>query len=686
MRYWALAVAVSAFSLAGSARGLDFYVATNGNDAWSGRVAAPGGGDGPFATIERARDAIRKLKESKSLPAGAVNVYVRDGIYAIARRLDFAAADGGTPESPITYRAYRGEKPSLVGGREVTGFAPVSDAATLARLDPAARGHVLQAGLKALGITDFGVVTPGGNRFELFFEDRPMQLARWPNEGYVKVGELLGGKAIKSHGFPGDSIGKFTYEGDRPDRWKAENEIWLSGYWFWDWADAYQPVESIDTAKHTIAIKPPYHHYGYRTGQRYYVLNVLAELDTPGEWYLDRQAGIVYFWPPSDIAKSKAFVSVLGDMVVMKDVSNLTLRGLTFEFNRGTAVTVQGGSHVQLAGCTLHNIGGKAAVLQGGSENAVIGCDIYDTGDGGVSVDGGDRTKLVSGQHLVLNNHFYRFSRNARTYRPAVTLNGVGNRVAHNLIHDAPHEGIQFAGNDHVIEFNEFYRLCTETDDAGAIYTGRDWTWRGNRIQYNYFHDMGSFKTWVGVQSVYLDDFASASTVYGNVFYKAGRGVLLGGGRNNVVDNNVFVDCTPAVSVDKRGMGWAREYFASDSNSLMQALKATPYKEPPWSTRYPELVNALDDEPAMPKYNVITHNIRVGGQGFSLEKGLEKVVKMENNLDGQDPLFVDAAHQDFRLKPDSPAFKLGFKPIPVEKIGLYKDELRATWPPSSQPE
>jgi hypothetical protein len=102
--------------------------------------------------------------------------------------------------------------------------------------------------------------------------------------------------------------------------------------------------------------------------------------------------------------------------------------------------------------------------------------------------------------------------------------------------------------------------------------------------------------------------------------------------------------------------------------------------------RYPGLINVLEDEPGMPKYNTISHNIRVGGQGFSLEKGLQTVVKMENNLDGQDPHFVDAAHQDFRLKDDSPALKMGFKPIPFEKIGLYQDDLRASWPPPPRPE
>jgi hypothetical protein len=696
MRIAIRALIITSVVLPIPAMGLDLYVATNGNDSWNGRQAEPGADKaGPFATLERARDEVRKLRGTAGLPGGPATVHVRGGIHSLARPLEFTATDSGTEQSLITYLAYKAEKPRIIGGREVTNFKPVTDEAILNRLESAARPHVRQADLKALGITDLGVVPPGGNRLEVFFEDRPMTLARWPNGEYTKVGTLLGGKPNVSHGRKGDEIGTFTYEGDRPSRWKDEKEIWLNGYWFWDWADAYQQVESIDADKHAINIKPPYHVYGYRTGQRYVALNLLSEIDSPGEWYLDRQSGMLYFWPPAEtqtgkmpVSRTGVFVSVLKDLIVMKDASHVTLQGLTLEFNRDKAIIVEGGSHVRVAGCTLRNIGGDAVAIRGGTGHSVIGCDLYDIGDGGIRLDGGDRAKLVPGKHLVLNNHFYRYSRNSKTYRPAVSVNGMGHRIAHNLIHDAPHMAIQLSGNEHVIEFNEMYRVCTETDDAGAFYTGRDWTWRGNRIQYNYFHHMGDFKTLHGVQSVYLDDCASASTVYSNVFYKAGRGVLLGGGRNNVIDNNIFVDCTPAIHVDSRGLGWFKSFLDDPNNSMYVALRALPYKQPPWSTRYPELVNVLEDEPGLAKYNTISRNICVGrGKWLDLHDGLtDKVVKLENNLTDQDPRFVDAAHQDFRLKDDSPALQLGFTPIPVEKIGLYNDPLRVSWPPPQRPE
>ncbi|HSW44667.1 MAG TPA: right-handed parallel beta-helix repeat-containing protein [Phycisphaerae bacterium] len=688
MRHPWLVLAIGSLLLSGCANGLNLYVATNGNDGWSGRLPTPGAGNsGPFATLERARDEIRTLKEAKKLPTGPITVHIRGGVHPLDRTFELTAADGGSEKAPVTYRAYQNEEVRISGGREVTGWVPVKDPAVLKRLEPAARDHVLRADLTALGITGLGTVEPGGNKLELFFADRPMTLARWPNEDYAKIAGVSGEKPIESHGHKGDAVGKLTYDGDRPSRWKNETDIWLSGYWFWDWADAYQKVESIDTDRKRITLKTPYHHYGYRKGQRYVALNLLSELDMPGEWYLDRAGGIVYFWPPADITSSKVYVSVLGNLIAVKDTSHVTLRGLTLKFNRATAVTIAAGDHVTVAGCTLRSISGQAARIEGGTDHSFVGCDLYDLGDGGISVLGGDRMKLTPGRHAVLNCHFYRYSRNSTTYRPAVSLNGFGNRVAHCSIHDAPHMAIQFTGNEHVMEFNEIYRVCTETDDAGAIYTGRDWTWRGNVIRHNYFHDMGTYKTWVGVQSVYLDDMASATTVYGNIIVRGGRGVLLGGGRNNTVENNIFVDCTPAVHVDERGTGWAKSFLDDQNNTMLQSLRKTPYKEPPWSTRYPELVNILDDEPGKAKYNVIARNICVGGRWLDLHDKLDdKVVRIENNLVNEDPLFVDAARGDYRLKPESPAFKLGFKPIPVDRIGLYQDALRVSWPPTSQPE
>lgn len=657
------------------------FVSPAGNDSWTGKIVVPNGdrSEGPFATLEAARDAIRRLKKRGGLPTGGVVVELAAGSYERSHAFELTNEDSGTAESPITYRAAKGAEVRLLGGKIVAAWKPVADPAVLAQLDPAARGKVLQADVKSLGITDFGQVSAGG--LELFFRNQPAQIARWPNEGFVKIRDVTAESPNESHGRKGSKVGKFHYDGDRPSRWEKEADLWLHGYWFWDWRDEYQRVAKIDPSRQLIELAKPDHVYGYLRGARYYALNALAEIDQPGEWQLNRTTGILYFWPPSPIEAGQAIVSVLPALVVGKDVSYVTLRGLTCEATRGTPIKFDGGTNTRVVGCTIRNTGGGGIELVHGTKNAVLGCDIYNTAAGGITLSGGDRATLAPGGNVAENNHIHHYSRWVRTYSPAVTVDGVGNQVRHNLFHDAPHNAVQIAGNEHVIEFNEFHHVCLETDDVGAFYMGRDWTQRGNIVRYNYFHHLGKSGGGVGVMAIYLDDWSSGTTILGNVCYKAGRAVLIGGGRDNTVENNVFVDCSPSVHVDSRGLGWAKYYFNGSENTLVERLKAVDYRHPPWSTRYPQLLTLYDDEPALAKGNVVVRNISVGGRWLDLLDHLtDTIVKVQDNLVDKDPKFVDREHGDFRLRDDSPALSLGFKPIPVEKIGLYKSDDRATWP------
>lgn len=666
----ALLFGVFLVGLAGANRAeADFYVATTGSDA------NPGTKEKPFATIERGRDAIRGLKQAGGLPSGGVTVWIRGGVYPISRTFKLTIDDSGMQDTPIVYRAYENEEAQLNGGREVVGFKPINDPAILRRIDEPHRDKVLQVDLKAQGITNFGEmaargfgrpIRPAG--LELFFEDKPMRLARWPNRGWTVIAGLPAGQ----------QGGKFTYEGDRPERWVAAADLWLHGYWTWDWADSYEKVKSVSTETREIVTNEPHGVYGYSVGKRYYALNILEELDEPGEWYLDRKTGVLYFWPPAPLNAGKAYVSILeGPIMFLENVSYVTLRGLTFEVTRGTGMEVVGGAHNLLAGCTLRNIGNVAVSINGGYSNGVVGCDIYETGDGGIRLSGGDRRTLAPADNCAVNNHIYNYGRWVRTYCPAVLISGVGNRVAHNLIHDAPHSAILLGGNEHIIEFNEIHNVCMETSDAGAFYLGRDYTERGNIVRYNFFHNLGKGD----VQAIYLDDCASGTVVVGNVCYKVGRGVLIGGGRDNTVENNVFVDCRPAVHVDGRGLGWAKFWFDGRDSTLMDRLNAVNHTQPPYSERYPELVTLLHDEPAVPKGNKVLHNICVGRRWLDLLDGLnDKVIRIQDNLIEGDPGFIAPEKLNFQLRDDSPAYKLGFKPIPMEKFGLYRDEYRTTLP------
>jgi len=661
-----------------SSQTLKFYVATNGDDSWSGRLPTPNARrtDGPFATLHRARDAIRELKKQGKFPKGGVVVEVLGGIYELSSPIELTAEDSGLPNAPIIYRARKGETVRLLAGKRVTNWRKVIDPAVLNRFEENVRDKVWQADLKALGITDFG--SPAGSGLELFFNDEPMTLARYPNEGFMRIADVVDYDGHQIHGIKGSKVGRFYYEGDRPKRWLGERDVWLHGYWFWDWSDQRHKLKSIDAEKRILEVEPPYHYYGYRKGQWFYAYNILAELDSPSEWYLDRETGILYFYPPSDIHKGEAFVSVLPTLLTMRNVSHVRWEGFVMEGARGAVVTISGGNDVRIAGCIIRNSGGWAVKVDGGTNHAIFSCDIYGLGEGGISLSGGDRKTLTPANHLAENNHIHHYARWHRMYRPAIALHGVGNKARHNFIHDAPHQAIAFSGNEHLIEFNRIERVCLESNDAGAIYSGRDWTWRGTVIRYNLFRDITGFEN-RGCMGVYLDDMLCGTNVFGNIFVRVTRAAFIGGGRDNIVENNIFVDCVPAVHVDARAMGWASYHV---DTTMKERLMAVPYKQPPWSERYPQLVNILDDEPAAPKGNIVRRNICIGGRWLNIEDKAKPYVRIEDNLTGDEAesVFVDALKGDFRFRSKTAASKIGFKPIPFERIGLYRDKWRGNLP------
>ncbi|MFA6239300.1 MAG: hypothetical protein WC655_00135, partial [Candidatus Hydrogenedentales bacterium] len=254
---------------AGEAPSQLLFVSPEGNDAWSGKLAVPNEAktDGPFATLIRARDEARKMKAETGTALGGLTITVRGGSYFFDAPLALTAEDSGTPDAPVVYMAFPGEEVRFIGGKSISGLERVADEAALARLDERARGHVYCANLKAQGIADFGV--PGAG-VELFFQDTPMTLSRWPNEGFVNIVDIVVEDGHQIHGNKGSKVGQFKYEGDRPSRWANEKDVWVHGYWFWDWSEQRHKVASIDTANSIISVAEPYHGYGYRKGQWYY--------------------------------------------------------------------------------------------------------------------------------------------------------------------------------------------------------------------------------------------------------------------------------------------------------------------------------------------------------------------------------------------------------------------------------
>lgn len=669
-----LLLGLSLATLGGAAPVTEFFISTQGKDA------NPGTKEKPFATLERARDAARALKARTP-----VTVWLRGGIYRLDKTFALTADDSNT-----AWRAFGGERVSLMGGVPLTAsaFETVTDPTLMRRLDQGAVGHVLVADLSKAGVT--GLDQPWPDKFrgyngwpELFFAGERMQIARWPNEGFAKMGKVLDKGSVPREGEKPDRPGKFQYTGNRPERWLAADEVYLDGYWCFKWYNEAIKVSKIDPADKSITFAAPsvYGVGGYSGGE-FFALNLLEELDTPGEYYLDRKHGLLYFWPPADLKGKDVALSVLQDpLVTLTDCANVTLRGLTFEVSRGAAARISGGENNLIAGCTVRNVANDAISVSGGKNNGVAGCEMANLGGGGISLSGGDRATLTPCGNFADNNHIHHFGRLYRTHHDAINMNGCGCRATHNLIHDAPHHAVDFGGNDHLFEFNEVYRVCMETDDAGAIYTGRNWTVQGNTIRYNFFHDIGGGPA-VGNQAIYLDDCAAGTTCYGNIISRTGRAFLIGGGRDNIMDNNILVDCPISFHIDNRGVGIAKTH---DENwgTLTSEFKTLPIMEEPWKSRYPHLPTYLTDQPGYPKYNLVARNLIVRCGKMNIAKEAQELSTFTDNYTtNDDPGFVDAARMDFALKPDSVAFTKipGFKPIPFAKIGPLVDQYRAAMP------
>jgi hypothetical protein len=656
---------------------LTVYVAPNGSDAASGLTVTT-----PFATPERARDELRAQRAAGKLPPEGAVIELAAGAYPLAHGLELTKDDSGTAAGPIVIRAARGVEARLVGGQRVPRFGPVTDPQVLNRLDKSAWGKVVQADLKALGITTFGEI-PGLYRgdkplLELFFDGRPMQLARWPNDAWWTIWKVKQSGARPSAADPKGAPGAFYYHGDRPERWLKNPDILLRGYWRHDWYEEGQKIAQIDPQAKIITFTSPCA-YGVGGGlRRYYALNILEELDAPGEWYLDRATGQLYFWPPAPLSQAEAWVSTVpGPLVSLKECAFVRLEGLIIEDGQSDGVVITSGSDNEIARCVIRNLGGAGVSVQGGFRNAVRGCDLYEIGRGAVYLNGGDRKTLTPGEHVVDNCHIHHFGRLQRTYAGAVHLDGVGNRCTHNLLHHAPHSAVLFFGNEHLIEFNEMHHLMLETHDAGACYMGRDFTCQGNMLRYNFIHHRGAFG--IGSSGIYLDDGNAGNTIFGNIFHKGTWATVLGGSRDTKVLNNIFVECEPAVNIDDRAYN-----HLGEQGTLTMRLAGLPYREPPWSTRYPKLARIMEDERGEPLYNVVAHNVRYKGTWTCLNRRkegkppLEEITTFEDNWLEGDPKFVDAKHLNFQLREDSPVYRklTGFERIPVEQIGCYQDPLR----------
>ncbi|XP_064613277.1 uncharacterized protein LOC135477056 [Liolophura sinensis] len=470
-----------------------------------------------------------------------------------------------------------------------------------------------------LGVTSrFGFYKSREAPMEIFYNSKPLRVARWPNDGsYINVVSVPDGREGKRFGYA-------STVGNRAEKWKQESDLWVYGFWYWSWADDAGKVASIDTSKRLITLETTTR-YGFRTGHYqmgahagysqqggyFSVFNALSELDQPGEYYIDRTSGILYLWPPEHngvvSTNDVIYGSMINTLFQMSGASNIVFQDLIFENTRHYGVD---GSH--LSSCSFERIEirntGSYGMHLSGSNVTIRQCDIHDT-DGGLSINGGDRRTLTSSGHVIENNRIFEFSRVTAVGMHGVNIAGVGITIQHNEISHGPYTGIMWKGNDHVIRRNHLHNLCTGTSDCGAIHSGRDWTFRGNVIKENHIHHVLRFLPGAEVRGVMLDDQYSSVLIEGNVFYENEVHFNIGGGRDNIARYNVFLNPhSTVIDVDGRGINGH-----SNDKTLHDTLVALPYKTGIWAQKYPALARIDQGHPGAPEGNQIYKNMIIRG-------------------------------------------------------------------------
>jgi hypothetical protein len=536
----------------------DFYVSPNGSDENDGSFALS------FATIARARNAVRELDKTGR---SGITVSIMAGEYR-EPSIEFTSEDGGTAVCPVTYCAYGDGEVIINGGVTLKSedFEPVNGQMK-ARLSKEAQKKVVQLDLRKYSLTssDWGKIyaigsyntaykydgdTTGPIYCELFFNDKRMVLARYPNgDKFLKTGKIIReGEALEKTSVSGTTpnwnelrnpLGD-VFKVDlrtscRMSKYKTLDDVWLFGYWKYTWADSSTPIKAFDSKNRTIETEYV-SLFGIIKDAPYYIFNAVESHDAPGERYLDRGTGTLYMYPVSDLQNARIDLSVSTDNIIkVTDADYLTFKNLTVKGTRSNAIEIKGNDNT-IDGCLIKNVSGYA-LLMNGYRNRAINNEIMHTGRGGIILEGGDRNTLMPGCSVADNNLIHDWSEVYLTYQPAVNLIGAGNICSHNEMYNSPHQAITYSGNNHIIEYNVIHDVVRLSDDAGAIYSGRSWSMYGNVIRFNCIYNLGSEGH--KPQGIYMDDALSGQTIYGNILINIPDNAIEIGGAETLLSKTI---------------------------------------------------------------------------------------------------------------------------------------------------
>ena len=710
----------------------DFYVSPAGNNSWSGRLAAPNAerSDGPFATIGRVRDAVRQLKKSST--AGDITVLIRGGTYYLKETVVFGLEDSGNKNQSIKYAAYPGEEPVFSSGVRITGWKKLKKYPVA--LPAKARGRVWVADMpKKPG--QFFTLYDGDKRLPRARSEAfaPTKRYNFRNEGVPFEPDYVWPPRDTLH-FPKGALKNWSNLEDVEIVIRPHN-VWLLNILPLASVDENSFMARTKIEGTYALGRLSGGHKNLRSSC--WVENVLVFLDEPGEWVLNTREGKLYLWPeagqPGNILAPalRELVKVQGDIdeegPIDKPVRNLVFKGLTFTqadrdlwsnndkgiihdwemFDKDNAlVRFRGAENCAVEECHFVNSGGTGVRLDLHCQyNRISGNYLHNLGGTGIFLCGyGPGTKDVNKHNEVLNNCIHDCGEIYRHSQAILVWQSGENRIANNLIYNMPYDAIGLVGvrphffdepfkskwrensrtirwneigsakkwehiipflhtKANVVEYNELHHVMQLLDDGNAIYTSA--TGPFNIVRCNYLHHISR-----PVAVLRTDGWQKDTLIAENIVYKCSGGIHR---KNyNHIENNIFVD------VPEKGeyIGF-RSFPAEELTTIGSRIQRNIFyhcgKSPNF---YHVKKHRPGRQPTMPGHCQADYNLfYCAGEPNAASEFLNKIRAdgIEEHSICADPLFVDLENGDFRLRPASPALKLGFKQIDVARIGLTED-------------